>query len=57
MSRPIDLVVGAIYDLEHDRCAGWSAYFAADDEKDAMKREIEQLKEKIRRLKNVRRKK
>ena len=50
MSRPIDLVVGAIYDMNDDRLSGWNAYFAADLERDKLEDEVKKLKEQIRRL-------
>jgi hypothetical protein len=56
MGRQVDLVVGAIYDMNDDRMAGWSAYFAADTEREKMAEEIKRLKKllKKRRSKNVR---
>mgnify|MGYP001613964235 CR=1 FL=1 len=52
MGRQIDLVIGEIHDLNDDRLAGWSAYFAADNHREALEDEIKKLKEQIRRLKN-----
>jgi len=48
MRRPVDLVVGAIYDLNDDRQAGWSAYFAADIERDKLIAEVERLRKLLR---------
>ena len=49
MGKKIDYVVGRIYDLEEDRVAGWSAYFASDDENDRLKKEVARLKKLLRR--------
>jgi cell division protein FtsB len=52
MSRPIDLVIGAIHDMNDDRLSGWSAYFAADTEREKLEDEVKKLREQIRRLKS-----
>jgi cell division protein FtsB len=52
MTRPIDLVIGAIHDMNDDRLSGWSAYFAADTEREKLVDEVKKLKEQIRRLKS-----
>jgi hypothetical protein len=51
MGKQIDLVVGAIYDMNDDRQAGWSAYFAADSDRERLIDEIVDLKAEIKRLK------
>jgi cell division protein FtsB len=51
MSKQVDLVVGAIYDLNDDRRAAWSAYIASESEMDKLVDEIVQLKAEIKRLK------
>jgi cell division protein FtsB len=54
MGRPIDLVVGAIHDMNDDRMSAWSAYFATDTEREKLEDEVKKLKEQIRRLKGGR---
>lgn len=49
--KPVDLVVGKIEEMEHDRCAGWDAYYKKDYENDELRRELAKLKAEIRRLK------
>jgi hypothetical protein len=49
MGRPIDLIIGAIYDLNDDRNSGWSAYFAADERAEKAEKEVERLKKLLRR--------
>jgi len=44
MGRPIDLVIGAIHDMNDDRLSGWSAYFAADTEREKLEDEVKRLK-------------
>jgi hypothetical protein len=56
MSRSIDLVIGAIHDMNDDRLSGWSAYFAADTEREKLEDEVKKLKEQIRRIKSGRKK-
>jgi hypothetical protein len=57
MTRPIDLVIGAIHDMNDDRLSGWSAYFAADTEREKLEEEVKRLKTIIRDLqKGIRRK-
>ncbi len=51
--KPIDLVVGAIYDLNDDRQAGWSAYFAADNDRDKIIDELADVKEENKRLRQI----
>lgn len=52
MAKPVDLVIGSIQNMEHDRCAGWSAFYKADYENEELREEIAKLKAEIRRLKN-----
>jgi hypothetical protein len=61
MGRPIDLVIGAIHDMNDDRLSGWSAYIAADTERERLEdrdkknsKLIKELREEIRRLKGGR---
>jgi hypothetical protein len=57
MGRPIDLVVGAIHDMNDDRMSAWSAYFAADTEREKLEDEVKKLKTIIKDLqKGIRRK-
>lgn len=52
MSRPIDLVIGKIEDIETDRLAGWQAFYKKDYENEELREEIAKLKAEIRRLKS-----
>ena len=61
MGRPIDLVVGAIYDMNDDRLSAWNSYVAADNERERLEERekkknklIKELKDEIRRLKSGR---
>ena len=55
MTRPVDLVVGAIHDMNNDRLAGWNAYMRCDCQCEKLKSEVERLKKllKSRRSRNV----
>lgn len=50
MAKPIDLVIGSIQSMEHDRCAGWQAFYRKDYECDDLREEIARLKVIIRDL-------
>jgi hypothetical protein len=50
MAKAIDYVIGTIKNLEHDRCAGWDAFYAADYRLDKYREEIVRLKKIIREL-------
>ena len=56
MTRPVDLVVGAIHDMNDDRLAGWRAFMSKDCECERLRSELERLKKllKSRRMRNVR---
>jgi hypothetical protein len=56
MGRPVDLVVGAIHDMNNDRLAGWNAFMRSDCECEKLRAEVDRLKKllKSRRSKNVR---
>ena len=49
MTKSIDLVIGAIHDMNDDRLSGWSAYFAADTERERLEDEVKRLKKLLRR--------
>lgn len=53
MAKPVDLIVGSIKNLEHDRCAGWEAFYRIDYENDKMKELIKKLKGEVKRLKKI----
>ena len=52
--KQVDFICGKIENLEHDRCAGWEAFYKKDYENEELREEIAKLNKIIR---NLRRKK
>lgn len=50
--KQVDFICGKIENLEHDRCAGWEAFYKKDYENEKLREEIAKLKAEIRRLKS-----
>lgn len=53
MAKQVDLICGSIQSLEHDRCAGWDAFYKKDYENEKLMDEIKKLKEEVKRLKKI----